>query len=64
MSDTRNEAYHERAANGNPRIVVLIKNFHFGLIKLLPESPGSIFIDQVVAHMAELGRVNHATSPS
>lgn len=34
------------------------------LLKLLPESPGSIFIDQVVAHMAELGRVNHATSPS
>jgi putative transposase len=34
------------------------------LLKLLPESPGSIFMDQVVAHMAELGRVNHATSPS
>ena len=34
------------------------------MLKLLPESPGSIFIDQVVAHMAELGRVNHATSPS
>ena len=34
------------------------------MLKLLPESPGSIFIDQVVAQMAELGRVNHATSPS
>jgi hypothetical protein len=34
------------------------------LLKLLPESPGSIFIDQVVAHMAGLGRVNHATSSS
>jgi putative transposase len=34
------------------------------LLKLLPESPGSIFIDQVVAQMAELGRVNHATSSS
>jgi putative transposase len=34
------------------------------MLKLLPESPGPIFIDQVVAHMAELGRVNHATSPS
>jgi putative transposase len=34
------------------------------LLKLLPESPGSIFIDQVVAQMAELGRINHATSPS
>ena len=32
------------------------------LLKLLPESLGSIFIDQVVAQMAELGRVNHATS--
>lgn len=34
------------------------------LLKLLPESLGSIFIDQVVAHMAELGRVNHALNPS
>jgi putative transposase len=34
------------------------------LLKWLPESPGSIFIDQVVAHMAELGRVNHATNSS
>jgi putative transposase len=34
------------------------------LLKLLPESPGSICIDQVVAQMAELGRVNYATSPS
>ena len=34
------------------------------LLKLLPESSGSIFIDQVVAQMAELGRVNHATSSS
>ena len=34
------------------------------LLKLLPESPGSIFMDQVVAQMAELGRVNHATSSS
>lgn len=34
------------------------------LLKLLPESLGSIFIDQVVAQMAELGRVNHATSSS
>jgi len=32
------------------------------LLKLLPESFGSIFIDQVVAQMAELGRVNHVTS--
>ena len=34
------------------------------LLKLLPESPGSICIDQVVAQMAELGRINHATSSS
>ena len=32
------------------------------MLKLLPESPDAIFIDQVVAQMAELGRVNHATS--
>jgi hypothetical protein len=32
MTDTGNEAYHEGAANGNSSIVVLIKNFHFGLI--------------------------------
>src|SRR5688572_2560676 len=34
------------------------------MLKLLPESPDAIFIDQVVAHMAELGRVNHALNPS
>jgi putative transposase len=34
------------------------------LLKLLPESPDAIFIDQAVAQMAELGRVNHTTSPS
>jgi putative transposase len=33
-------------------------------LKLLPEPPDSIFIDQVVAHMAELGRINHAVNPS
>jgi hypothetical protein len=33
-------------------------------LKLLPEPPDSIFIDQVVAHMAALGRVNHAVNPS
>jgi hypothetical protein len=32
MSDTGQKAYHERTANGNSRIVVLIKNFHCGLI--------------------------------
>lgn len=34
------------------------------MLKLLPESPDAIFIDQVVAQMAELGRVNHATRAS
>ena len=33
-------------------------------LKLLPEPPDAIFIDQVVAQMAELGRVNHAVNPS
>ena len=33
-------------------------------LKLLPEPPDSIFIDQVVVQMAELGRVNHAVNPS
>ena len=33
-------------------------------LKLLPEPPDSIFIEQVVAHMAELGRINHAVNPS
>ena len=33
-------------------------------LKLLPEPPDSIFIDQVVVQMAELGRVNHAVNLS
>lgn len=33
-------------------------------LKLLPEPPDSIFIEQVVARMAELGRVNHAVNPA
>ena len=32
-------------------------------LKLLPEPPDPIFIDQVVATMAALGRVNHAVNP-
>jgi hypothetical protein len=32
MSETGHTSYHERAANGNSRIVVLSKNFYFGLI--------------------------------
>jgi hypothetical protein len=34
------------------------------MLNLLPESPDAICIDQVVAQMAELGRVNHAVNPS
>jgi len=33
-------------------------------LKLLPEMPDSLFIDQVVSQMAELGQVNHAVNPS
>jgi hypothetical protein len=33
------------------------------LLKWLPESPGSIFIDQVVAHMAGLGRLTMLPTP-
>ncbi len=32
-------------------------------LKLLPEMPGSIFIDRMVSQMAALGRVNHAVNP-
>ena len=33
-------------------------------LKLLPEMPDALFIDQVVSQMAALGRVNHAVSPA
>jgi putative transposase len=33
-------------------------------LKLLPEMPAAICIDQVVSQMAELGRVNHAVNPT
>jgi hypothetical protein len=33
-------------------------------LKLLPEMPDSIYIEQVVAQIAELGRVNHAVNPA
>jgi putative transposase len=33
-------------------------------LKLLPEPPDSLFIEQVVAHIAALGRINHAVNPS
>jgi putative transposase len=32
------------------------------MLKLLPAMSDSIFIDQVVSQMAELGRVNHAVN--
>ena len=31
-------------------------------LKLLPAMPDSVFIDQVVSQIAELGRVNHAVN--
>jgi hypothetical protein len=37
MSETGDEPYHERTANGNSRIVVLIKNFRFELISQLEQ---------------------------
>jgi len=33
-------------------------------LKLLPEMPNSLCIDQVVSQMAALGRANHAVNPS
>jgi hypothetical protein len=33
-------------------------------LKLLPEMPDAIFIDQVVSQMAVLGRGNHAANPA
>jgi putative transposase len=33
-------------------------------LKLLPEMPDAIFIDQVVSQMAVLGRVNHTVNPA
>ena len=32
-------------------------------LKLLPEMPEPIFIDQVIAQVAQLGRVNHTVTP-
>ena len=39
------------------------KKYVIETLKLLPEMPEPIFIDQAIARMAELGRVNHAVSP-
>ena len=33
-------------------------------LKLLPEMPDAICIEQVVSQIAELGRVNHAVNPA
>jgi hypothetical protein len=33
-------------------------------LKLLPEMPEPIFIDQAIAQMAELGRINHSVNPA
>jgi len=33
-------------------------------LKLLPEMPDALFIEQVVSKMAELGRVNPAVNPA
>jgi hypothetical protein len=41
MSDTGDKTYHERVANGNSHIIVLIKNFHFGLISTTAKGKGN-----------------------
>lgn len=33
-------------------------------LKLLPEKPEAIFIDQAIAHVAQLGRINHVVNPA
>jgi hypothetical protein len=33
-------------------------------LKLLPEMPEAIFIDQVIAQVAQLGRINQAGNPA
>ena len=33
-------------------------------LKLLPEMPESVFIDQAIAQVAQLGRINRAINPS
>ena len=39
------------------------KKYVVETLKLLPERPEPIFIDQAIAQVAALGRVNHAVSP-
>ena len=38
------------------------KKYVVETLKLLPEMPEAIFIEQAIARMAELGRVNHAVN--
>ena len=33
-------------------------------LKLLPEKPEAIFIDQAIAYVAQLGRINHVVNPA
>jgi hypothetical protein len=33
-------------------------------LKCLPEMPESIFSDQAIAKVAQLGRINHAVNPA
>src|SRR5215468_4820404 len=40
------------------------RKYVIATLKLLPEMPDALCIDQVVSQMAALGRVNHAVNPS
>jgi putative transposase len=39
------------------------KKYVVETLKLLPEMPDPIFIEQAIAQVAALGRVNHAVNP-
>ena len=39
------------------------KTYVLETLKMLPEMPDAIFIDQAIARMAELGRINQADAP-
>lgn len=46
----------------NGRKISLIEDSSSGL-KLLPEMPEAIFIDEAIAQVAQLGRINQAGNP-
>ena len=46
-----------------PASRALNKKYVVETLKLLPEMPDPIFIDQAIAQVARLGRVNHVVNP-